>query len=103
MAYRHICIGYNVQILRTLGGFFSLCSADNAWVLTNFPLHRKWGERMVLELHFEVLPPLFIILCFPLPHIHLSSLFLSFPVDSREWMHSQGGKRIQTKIQLPIE
>ncbi|OEH80064.1 3 5 -cyclic nucleotide phosphodiesterase domain-containing protein [Cyclospora cayetanensis] len=28
-------------------------AADNAWVLTNFPLHRKWGERMVLELHFQ--------------------------------------------------
>ncbi|KAL8273275.1 hypothetical protein Esti_002776 [Eimeria stiedai] len=28
-------------------------AADNAWVLTNFLLHRKWGERMVLELHFQ--------------------------------------------------
>ncbi|KAL8431554.1 hypothetical protein Efla_000600 [Eimeria flavescens] len=28
-------------------------AADNAWVLTNFALHRKWGERMVLELHFQ--------------------------------------------------
>lgn len=36
------------------GRVLIFASADNAWVLTNFPLHRKWGERMVLELHFQV-------------------------------------------------